>query len=114
MSKSLIELVVGDLEEKKVWRQLKKRANVLPEDYSFAFKKILRYFYNFGFDMSMLADLLELFEASAAESKPAIDIVGSDVALFCDELIRVNEADNLKGGEKLNQEIQQYFQKKGK
>ncbi len=94
MAKSFLELVVGNLDEKKAWRQLIKRVDALPEDYRFAFKKILTQ-----------SDLLELFEESAAAGRKVTDIVGSDVAAFCDELIHASAADIKGVREKLNQEI---------
>lgn len=33
MKKSFIELIIGDLHEKREWRQFTKRVNALPRDY---------------------------------------------------------------------------------
>lgn len=114
MAKSFIELVIGGLDEKRVWRRFIKRVNGLPGDYRFAFKKILNYFYNFGCDIAMLSDLLELFEAGAAEGKPVSDVVGSDTAAFCDEVIRVSAAGTINTREQLNREILEHFHREGK
>lgn len=112
MPKSIIELVVGDLGEKRAYRQFMKRVNALPKDYRFAFKKIQHYIYHFSavsYNMEMFTDLLDLFEASAAEGKAVLDVIGSDVAAFCDELIRAftNNANTTR--EKLNQDILKHF-----
>lgn len=114
MAKSIIERLVGDLEEKRTWRRLNKRVKSLPKDFRYAFKKILHYFYNTGFDMDMIAGLIDLFEESAADGKPVLSIVGKDVTGFCDELIKVNNVDTIISRDKLNQEIHQYFHKEEK
>jgi DNA-binding ferritin-like protein (Dps family) len=38
--------------------------------------------------VAILEDVLELFEASAAQGKGVRDVVGEDVAAFCDERLR--------------------------
>lgn len=116
MSKSIIEFVVGDPLEKRAYRNMMKRVNTLPKDYRFAFKKIQHYMYNFdtsGSDMTTFTDLLDLFEASAAEDKSVLEVIGSDVASFCDELIRASTTTPTTR-EKLNQEIQDHFHKEEK
>ena len=111
MTKQLLELVVGDLEEKKAWRKMTKRAKALPENYRYAFSNIQHYFNNFGCDIAMLTDLLDLFETSAIEGKPVQDIVGNDVAKFCDELLEASGHGQVITREQLNNEIKAYFQK---
>lgn len=117
MAKSFVELVVGDLDEKRAYRQFMKRVDALPKDYRFAFKRIQKYLYNFGAagcDMTTYTELLDLFEASAAEGKPVLDVIGSDVAAFCDELLRASAPDAATSREKLNEEIQEHFSGKEK
>ena len=114
MKKSFMELVIGDLNEKRAWRQFTKRVNALPKEYRYMFKKILHYFYNFGYNLEMLTDLLELFEVNAAEGKLIRDVVGNDVASFCDELIHANATDIVTPRERLNREILEHFQREGK
>lgn len=114
MPKSMIELVVGNLEEKRTYRQMMRRVGKLPEDYRYTFKNIQKYMYNFGeagCDMTMLLDLTELFEVSASEGKDVLDVVGSDVAGFCDELVSAAVPDVQTARQKLNQEILNYFEK---
>ena len=105
MKKSFMELVIGDLNEKRAWRQFTNR---------YMFKKILHYFYNFGYNLEMLTDLLELFEVNAAEGKLIRDVVGNDVASFCDELIHANASDTVTPRERLNREILEHFHREGK
>ena len=114
MKKSFMELVIGDLNEKRAWRQFTKRVNALPKEYRYMFKKILHYFYNFGYNLEMLTDLLELFEVNVAEGKLIRDVVGNDVASFCDELIHANASDTVTPRERLNREILEYFHREGK
>lgn len=117
MFKSFIQLIVGDLEDKRIYRQFKKRVNALPKDYRFAFKKIQHYLYYVdisGCDMSLFTDLVELFEDSAAHGKSVVEIVGNDVAAFCDELVLASSIKNPTTREKLNKEILDYFNKEVK
>ncbi len=84
------EKVVG---EKKKYRQMVARVEALPEDYQYVYKKIQQYMWSLvagdGYDMLELQyELLELFEAGAAEGKRVLEITGGDVAAFCDELLR--------------------------
>lgn len=112
MIKSMLELVVGSLDEKRAYRQLMKRADALPKEYRFAFKKIQNYIYNVGAydcDMDIFTDLLDLLEESAAGGKAVPDVMGSDVATFCDELIRASTQHTTTTREALNQEIWQHF-----
>lgn len=114
MAKSWIELVVGNLDEKKVWRQMMKRVDALPEDYCFAYKNILNYGYNFGFCCLTQSDLLELFEENAAAGRRVTDVVGSDVAAFCDELIHASATQQNDARIKLNREIAEHFHREEK
>lgn len=117
MSKSIIEMLVGNLEDKRAYRQFMKRVNALPGDYRFAFKKIQHYLYHFdtvSCDMTIFTDLVDLFEESAAENKAVLDVIGSDVAEFCDELIRSTTENTITSREKFNQEILEHFNREGK
>ena len=73
---------------------MKRRAKALPEEYSFVYHKIQKYMWSFAADstssmdmMSIFASLLDLFEESAERGKKILEITGSDVASFCDELL---------------------------
>lgn len=48
MIDNFIKLIIGDLDEKRKYKQMMKRVNALPKDYSFAFKKIQKYMYTVG------------------------------------------------------------------
>lgn len=119
---SAVKLVIGDLEEKKAYKQVMDRADALPEDYRFAFRKIRTYMYTVGSvegsanmfsDLSLFTNLVELFEVSAAEGKPVLEVTGGDVDRFADELMRASVANDETLREKLNREIEEYFDGKG-
>lgn len=117
MAKSILELMIGNIDEKRDYRKFMKRVNALPKDYRFAFRKIQHYMYNFGIEgcnMTMLTDLVNLFEVSAAEGKAVLDIIGSDVATFCDELFNASIINSGTTRENLNQDILKYFYGEGK
>lgn len=116
MSKSLIELLVGDLGEKRAYRRFMKRVNALPKDYRYAFKKMQNYLYYTDLTgcETLFTDLVELLEASAAEGKPVLEVLGGDVAGFCDELVRASVPNAVTPREKLNKEILEHFHKGGK
>lgn len=114
MKKSLIELVVGNLDEKRSYKRFVKRINALPKEYRFAFKKMQNYLYctdTSGCDGTLFTDLLELFEASTAQNKPILDVIGDDAAAFCDKLIRASSPNALTPKDKLNKEILEHFNK---
>lgn len=103
----LIKKIIGD---KKEYREQMARAEALPEDYRFVFKKIHGYIWGFavgdGSDMLEIQhELIELFEASAAEGKHVLDVTGEDVVGFCDELMRGTKmwTDNYR--KKLNRDM---------
>ncbi|MDL2293728.1 DUF1048 domain-containing protein [Ruminococcaceae bacterium OttesenSCG-928-D13] len=113
MLDAFIKLVIGDLDEKKEYRKMVKRVKALPEDYRYTYERIQKYIWIFGAGLDM-GGLLELFEDSAAEGKPVLEITGDDVAAFCDELIRASGAGSEPLGEKINREIREHFQKEGR
>lgn len=81
------------MEGKREYKQQMERVKSLPEDYQYVFKKIQEYMWMHasGDGMDMLQthyDLIDLFEAAAAEGKRVLDVTGEDVAGFCDELMR--------------------------
>jgi DNA-binding ferritin-like protein (Dps family) len=120
MLDSIIKLIIGDLEEKRVYKQFMKRVNALPKDYRFAFRKIQHYMFCVGppggdmtifTDLTMFTDLVDLFEASAAEGKQVLDVIGSDVGKFCDEFMRASVTNTETLREKLNKEVMEKFNK---
>lgn len=114
MKKSFFTLIIGDLDEKRAYRNLMKRAKALPKEYAFAFKKMQHYIYNFSYpccDISVFVNLIDLLENSATNGRPVSEVIGKDASKFCDELIEASSLTGKTSKEKLNQEIQEHFQK---
>jgi len=86
----IIEKLVRD---KKEYKQQMARVHALPKDYQFVFDKIQKYMWKFaagdGYDILKIQyELIDLFEAGAADNKHILDVTSEDVAAFCDELLR--------------------------
>jgi DNA-binding ferritin-like protein (Dps family) len=92
--RSMFEAVVGELELKKRWRQLKVRKQQLPENHRKAHDAVERYLmYSAGIAdgailTAMAEDLLELFEQAAADGTPVSAIVGDNPVEFAEEFAR--------------------------
>ena len=90
MAAKWIELVTGSLEQKKEYRQSKKRMDALPEPYRAVAKAVFRYFMANGglvegdTIVTMMGDFVELFERAAADGTPVREIVGADPVEFAD------------------------------
>ncbi|MBE6828782.1 DUF1048 domain-containing protein [Caproiciproducens sp. R1] len=98
------------IESKREYKQQMARVEALPKDYQYVFKKIQSHMWMFaagsGYDMMKIHyDLIELFEAGAAEGKPVLEITGEDVAAFCDELLRSARTYTEDWREALNRDI---------
>lgn len=100
--------------EKKEYREMMAKVAKLPEDYQFVYKKIQAYMWNFaagnGYDMLKIHyELIDLFESSAADGKNVLDVTGTDVAAFCDELLRNAKTYTDDWGKKLNSDVMKKF-----
>lgn len=100
-----IEKIIGDFGDKRRWRQYKARTKQLPEDYRTAVDALERYLTYFGGItkgetlMSMLEDLADLFEQSAASGTPIRAIVGDDPVGFAETFLA-----NYSEGQWINKE----------
>lgn len=121
MFDSIIKLIIGDLEEKRAYKQMMKRVQALPEDYRFAFKKIQHYMYSVGSpngdmtiftNLTMFTDLVDLLEACAAEGKQVLEVIGSDVGKFSDEFMLASGSNIETKREKINREIKAKLNRK--
>jgi DNA-binding ferritin-like protein (Dps family) len=97
-------------QEKRKYKQMEARAKALPEEYRFVYQKIQHYMWSHagGDGMGMipiLADLLDLFEAGAADGKRVLEMTGADVASFCDELLHDAKTWTANWHEALNRDI---------
>lgn len=72
-------------------KELNGRVNALPRDYQVAFYEISKYLWQFASSEAdvpnMQADILDMFDTGARESKGVFEIVGNDVIGFCDEIL---------------------------
>jgi DNA-binding ferritin-like protein (Dps family) len=81
------------IEGKKAWRAHMARVKALPQDYQIVYKEIQKYFFKVGpveltEGTGLLSGILDLFEEGAASGKGVPQVTGSDVAAFCDDLIK--------------------------
>lgn len=110
----MLKIVKKIINDKIEYRKQMARVEALPEDYRFVFGKIQGYMWNFaggdGSDMlKMQYELIELFEASAADGKHVLDVTGEDVVGFCDELLRDTKKWTDSYRKRLNRDIMMKF-----
>lgn len=123
MFNSIIKLIIGDLDDKRKYKQMMKRIEALPKDYNLAFRKIQKYINTVGGisgDATMLnnlkvfEDLLDLFEESVADERNIKEVIGNDVSKFCNEFMNIYINNSKTLGQKLNKEIMERFNKESK
>lgn len=81
------------IEGKKQWRAHMARVKALPPDYQIVYKEMQKYFFKVGpvdlADGSLLSGILDFFEEGVAAGKGVVlELIGDDVAAFCDDLIK--------------------------
>lgn len=80
------------IEGKRQWRAHVARVRALPPDYQIVYQEIQKYFFKIGpvelHEGKLLPDLLDFFEEGAAAGKGVLELVGTDVATFSDELVK--------------------------
>lgn len=81
------------IEGKKKWRAHVARVKGLPQDYQIVYKEIQKYLFKVGpvelaEGTGLLSGIVDLFEEGAASGKGVLEVTGSDVAAFCDDLIK--------------------------
>ncbi|WP_436761891.1 DUF1048 domain-containing protein [Streptosporangium sp. V21-05] len=80
------------IEGKKQWRAHMARVKALPPDYQIVYKEIQRYLFKVGpvdlLDGPLLSGILDFFEEGAVAGKGVLELIGTDVAAFCDDLIK--------------------------
>ena len=101
---TLIDKIVGDLGDKRRWRQYKARVKTLPASHRTTVEALERYVTYFGgitkgdvpvdVMMSMLEDLAGLFEQAAADGTPIRAVVGEAPVEFAETFFR-NYSDGL-------------------
>ena len=108
--KQMLEYLKKLVWDKKEYKQMMARVEKMPADYQFVYKKIQGYMWNFaagdGYDMLQIHyELIDLFEAGAADGKQVLEITGDDVASFCNELLENAKTYTADWGKKLNETI---------
>ncbi|WP_327112410.1 DUF1048 domain-containing protein [Nocardia sp. NBC_01730] len=80
------------IEGKKEWRAHMARVKALPSDYQIVYKEIQKYLFKIGpvdlVDGTLLSGMLDFFEEGVASGKGVIELIGNDVAAFCDDLVK--------------------------
>ena len=80
------------IEGKKQWRAHLARVKALPPDYRIVYKEMQRYLFKVGLidlpDGSLLSGIVDFFEEGAAAGKGVLELIGDDVAAFCDDLVK--------------------------
>jgi len=79
------------IEGKKQWRMHMARVKALPPDYQVVYKEIQRYLFKVGptdlSDGHLLSGIVDFFEEGVAAGKGVLELIGNDVAAFCDDLV---------------------------
>ena len=102
---TFIEKIIGDIGDKRRWRQYKMHTKQLPAAYRTAVEALERYLTYFGaitkgdILMSMLEDLADLFEQAAADRTQIRAIVGDDPVEFAETFLA-----NYSEGQWINKE----------
>jgi DNA-binding ferritin-like protein (Dps family) len=80
------------IEGKKQWREHVARVKALPPDYQIVYKEIQRYLFKVGPvdlpDGRLLPGIVDFFEEGVAAGKGVLELIGNDVAAFCDDLVK--------------------------
>jgi DNA-binding ferritin-like protein (Dps family) len=80
------------IEGKKQWRAHLARVRALPPDYQIVYKEIQRYLFKVGPvdlpDGRLLSGIIDFFGEGVAAGTGVLELIGSDVAAFCDDLVK--------------------------
>jgi len=80
------------IEGKKQWRAHLARIKALPPDYQIVYKEIQKYLFKVGptdlTEGNLLSRIVDFFEEGVAAGKGVLELIGPDVAAFCDDLIK--------------------------
>ncbi|KHF41505.1 DUF1048 domain-containing protein [Halalkalibacter okhensis] len=87
----MVNFIKKILDSKKEYKEMMARVEALPDNYPEVYEEICNHMWSFssGSGMDMLRiqyDLIELFEASAAEGKDVLEVTGEDVTTFANGL----------------------------
>jgi DNA-binding ferritin-like protein (Dps family) len=104
------------IEGKKEWRAHMSRVKALPKDYQIVYKEIQNYLFKVGpveltNGIGLLSGIIDLFEEGAAMGKDVLGVTGSDVAAFCDDLIKESKTYADIYQESVNQDVNKAMKK---
>ncbi|WP_280771782.1 DUF1048 domain-containing protein [Salipaludibacillus daqingensis] len=108
---SIVEKIIGNLDDKREWKAMEARAKTLPSEYRNAYSAIKKYIWTSGGPSDwkeirlIFGGILDLFEEGAAEGKKVTDLTGENVAAFCDELVKDTKTWRDKYRTELNDKI---------
>lgn len=103
----IIEGIIGDLKDKKAYKENEARAKALPAEYATAYKEIKKYLFQTSGILTFepLKALVDMLEEAAADNRRVTDITGPDVAAFADELVKGERSYSDLQRQKLNRNI---------
>lgn len=87
---SIIDTLLGSLEQKKQYREYKARMDALPEPHRTAATALHRYLMHYAgvtdgeTSVVMMGDLVELWERAAADGRSVHEIVGAEPVEFAE------------------------------
>ncbi len=104
------------IEGKKEWRAHVARVKALPHDYQIVYREIQKYLFQVGpvaltEGTNLLSGIVDLFEEGAASGKDVLKVTGSDVATFCDDLIKDSKTYADLCQESVNREVNKAMKK---
>ncbi|MCP2169687.1 DUF1048 domain-containing protein [Goodfellowiella coeruleoviolacea] len=80
------------IEGKKQWRAHMARVKALPPDYQIVYKEMQKYLFKVGpiglSDGQLLTGIVDFFEEGVVSGKGVLELLGNDVAAFCDDLLK--------------------------
>jgi DNA-binding ferritin-like protein (Dps family) len=77
------------IEGKRQWRAHMARVKALPPDYQIVYQEIQRYLFKVG-GGTLLSGIVDFFEEGAATGQGVLELIGHDVAAFCDDLVKAS------------------------
>ncbi|WP_436942434.1 DUF1048 domain-containing protein [Streptomyces sp. SudanB66_2053] len=79
-------------EGREQWRAHVARVKALPPDYQIVYKEMQNHLFKVGpvslSDGPLLPGTVDFFEEGVAAGKGVVELIGTDVAAFCDDLIK--------------------------
>lgn len=86
------------IEDKKQWRAHLARVKALPPDYQIVYQEMQRYLFKVSpVDGRLLSGIVDFFAEGAAAGRGVLELIGDDVAAFCDDLVKGNVETQVTG-----------------